>query len=559
MEVFRTHRAALAVLIASLCLVYFLGLGGWGLMEPDEGRYSEIPREMLSTGDWVTPRLNGVKYFEKPVMYYWMTAGSFKLFGQSEFAARIPCAASALAGALGTYAMGASYGPSAAFLGAFITGTGFLWFALSQITLTDMALGAFMTLSLLCLFKGLTGSRPLLWLGYAFMGLSVLTKGLIGIVIPGGIFLLWILLTRRTWLIIRGISPVGILAFLGVTGPWFYRVIKANPDFAWFFFVHEHFLRYSTMVSNRYQPWWFFLAVLPVALLPWTGTVLQGLLSSLGELRYLRKDIALRDSHEDIASESEEALFLLIWAFFVLAFFSASKSKLIPYMVPAMPPLGLMGGIYMARCLEDRRYGSLVPGFALTALIMGLLGIALILYPNHQDRFDPSTLRTVALYTGAATIVSGLLPLMAGLFRRNPWLPSALCALAFLLAMKQLFPVVAQARSPKALTLMAQRELTPDSKVIIYKDYDQAVPFYLKRLVVIVQDGRDYGELSFGYRAEKPGWFILTHELKPLWESSKAVMIVKPEHLKEIEELGIKYRLAGQDPAYYGKMILVNR
>ncbi|EHM10625.1 PMT family glycosyltransferase, 4-amino-4-deoxy-L-arabinose transferase [Thermanaerovibrio velox DSM 12556] len=559
MEIFRTHRAALAVLIASLCLIYFLGLGGWGLIEPDEGRYSEIPREMLASGDWVTPRLNGVKYFEKPVMYYWMAASSFKLFGESEFTARIPCAASALTGALATYAMGAPYGPSAAFLGAFITGTGFLWFALSQITLTDMALGAFMTLSILCIFKGLTGSRPLLWLGYAFMGLSVLTKGLIGIVLPGGIFLIWILLTRRTWLLLKGISPVGILAFLGVTAPWFYKVIKANPDFAWFFFVHEHFLRYSTMVSNRYQPWWFFLALLPVALLPWTGTVLQGVLASLGELRYLRKDTALRDSCQDPASESEEALLLLIWSFFILAFFSASKSKLIPYMVPAMPPLGLMGGIYMARCIEDRQYRSLLPGFAVTALIMITLGAALILYPNHQDRFDPATLKAVALIAGGMTIAAGLIPLLAAWARKNPWIVSAVCAAAFLLGMKQIFPVVAQARSPKALALMVQKELTDDSKVIIYKDYDQAVPFYLKRLVVIVQDGGDYGELSFGYNAEKPSWFISTQDLKALWESSRAIMIVRPEHLKEIEQLGIKYRTAGQDPAYYGKMILVNR
>lgn len=559
MEMFRTHRAALAVLIATLSLVYFTGLGGWGLIEPDEGRYSEIPREMLASNDWVTPRLNGVKYFEKPVMYYWMVASSFKALGEGELAARVPCAASALVGALATYAMGASLGPTSAFLGAFITGTGFLWFALSQITLTDMALGAFMTLSLVCLFKGLTGSRPMLWLGYAFLGLSVLTKGLIGIVLPGGIFLAWILLTRRTWLMIKGISPVGILLFLGITAPWFYKVIRANEDFAWFFFVHEHFLRYATMVSNRYQPWWFFLAILPVALLPWTGTVLQGLLSSLGELKHLRREISLRRDPQDPASEAEEALFLILWALFIIAFFSASKSKLIPYIVPAMPPLGLMGGIFMARCLEERRYGTLFPGFAVTALLMGLLGLGLILYPAHQDRFDPATIKGVAITAGATSIVAGLLPMIVALLRRRPALISTICALAFLMSMKQVFPVVAQARSPKELARMAAEHLTGASNLIIYKDYDQGIPFYLKRQVVLVQEGGDYGELSFGYRAEKPSWFISPGELKSLWESSPAVMIIRPEHQKEIDALGIRYKVAGQDPHYYGKMILVNR
>jgi 4-amino-4-deoxy-L-arabinose transferase-like glycosyltransferase len=559
MSTFRSHAAALAALVTLLSLVYFYNLGGWGLIEPDEGRYSEIPREMIASGDWVTPRLNGVKYFEKPVMYYWMVASSFKAFGTSELSARIPCAASALLGAMGTYAMGASYGPSAAFLGAFITGTGFLWFALAHITLTDMALGAFMTLSMVLIFKGLTGSRPALWLGYAAMGLSVLTKGLIGIVLPGLVFLTWIALTRRWRLILKGISPVGILAFLGVAGPWFYRVIKANPDFAWFFFVHEHLLRYSTMVSNRYQPWWFFLAILPVALLPWTGTVLQGVVSALGELRYLRSDVSSRIRDHETPSEAEEALFMLLWAAVILAFFSASRSKLIPYMVPAMPPLGLLGGIFLDRGLYGRRYGAVSLGFGITAVLMVLLGAALIVYPSYQDRFDPQALRQLGAVVGSVTIACGVIPLGVALMRRSPVAIGCVAAIVFLLAMKQVFPLVAQARSPKALASMAQPLVTPDSRVIIYKDYDQAIPFYLNRTVTLVQEGGDYRELTFGYRAERPSWFTDPKGLQEMWQAEACVMILRPEHLQEIQQLGLKYQVAGQDPAYYGKMILVNR
>ncbi|WP_352425394.1 glycosyltransferase family 39 protein [Aminomonas paucivorans] len=559
---FRSHARPFALLLALLGLLYFWRLGDHGLLEPDEGRYSEIPREMLATGDWVTPRLNGVKYFEKPVLYYWMSALSLRTLGETELAARAVPALSALGGAALTYVAAAPHGPRGAFLSGLMVGTSLVWFALAHITLTDMALATFLTLAFYGLYRGVTGNRRWLLAGYAGMALALLTKGLIGVVLPGMVGVAWALGTRRWSLLWRAFSLPGILVFLALAGPWFALVMLRNPDFAWFFFVHEHFLRYATLNANRYQPGWFFLPILLLGFLPWTGNLLQGLRDGLAALRGLGADRRLREDDEAPAGPGEEALFLLLWAGVVLLFFSVSKSKLVPYILPVFPPLGVLAGTALDRILADRDRRRLLWGLAGNGAVCLLLGAALLLYPHHQDRFAPEVLAPVSLPLAAVLGAVGILPFLAGLRRKIGGAVLLLClgSLAMGITFKGLFDFYGQIRSAKGVAAIVARHATPDAVVADYRDYDQGLAFYLKRRITLVNDPGGFGELSFGQRAENPDWFVTPEEFARIWRGPKPVLAVAdPEKLEEFRRMGLTFRVLGSDPLYYGKTVVTNQ
>ena len=266
------------LLLMVVCAVPFLLLlGNLPLIDPDEGRYAEIPREMLERGDFITPTLNYVKYFEKPPLLYWLNAASLKLFGLNEFAARLPSAMSGLATVLVTYiiALRLFDRRTAIFAALFLaTAAGFV--LQSRIILTDMlltfcltsAMGAFIIAAVREEWR--RGGETTWHLFYLFSALAVLTKGLIGIVFPAGIIFFYMLITGE-WRVLKRMRLVtGIILFLAVTAPWFAVVSLRNPEFAHFFFIHEHFERFTSTVHGRYQPFWFFVPVLAGTMLPWS-------------------------------------------------------------------------------------------------------------------------------------------------------------------------------------------------------------------------------------------------------------------------------------------------
>src|SRR5512138_47003 len=264
----RRDLTALALVFGA---AFFQFLGHFPLIEPDEGRYSEIPREMLERGDFITPLLNHVKYFEKPPLHYWLNAISFTLFGQNEFAARFAGTLAGLLTVLFTYWLGRQlFERRVGLLAAIILGSSSGFLVQARINITDMTLTFCMTL---CLGSFLLGIRdkgpakgPYYYLGYAGAALAVLAKGLIGIVFPGGIIFLF-LLFRKRWRQLGEMRLVsGTLLFLLIAAPWFVLVSLRNPEFARFFFIHEHFERFLTKVHRRYQPVWFFVPVLLVGM-----------------------------------------------------------------------------------------------------------------------------------------------------------------------------------------------------------------------------------------------------------------------------------------------------
>ena len=303
----------------------------------DEGRYSEIPRYMAQSGDWTTPRLNGIKYFEKPPLQYWATAASYRVFGEHNWSARLWPALTGFLGVLLMYFVGARlYGATAGLYTALVLGSSVLYSALAHILTLDMGLAFFLTVALAGILLGLdpradakTNRR---WMHVAAAGcaLAALSKGLIGIVLPGAVVVLYILIKRDFGLLRKLHLVTGGLLFFAITAPWFIAVSLANPEFAWFFFVHEHLQRYTSTIHQRYQPWYFFVPILLAGILPWLLTLIDALWNARKQLSKSR--------------EFDPLLFALLWAGFIFAFFSASGSKLPSYILPIFPALALIIG-----------------------------------------------------------------------------------------------------------------------------------------------------------------------------------------------------------------------
>ncbi len=512
----RTNLSFFALLVF-LGGLYLWNLGGYGLLEPDEARYAEIPREMLEKGDFITPTLNYVKYFEKPPLHYWCTALSMKLFGENEWGARLTPFLGGLAGVGATALFGwRFFGPFPGFLSGWILGTSFLWSVHAHLNITDMTLTFFLSLGLFAYYLGIRSNRRWLLLFYASMALAVLAKGLIGMVLPGGIILLWICWRREWKLILRSLSLPGILLFLAMVLPWFVEVWRRNPEFGWFFFVHEHFLRYTTTTHERQEPWWYFLAILPLGLLPWTGGILGGAFSDF------------RKSH---AAVYKEGLFsyLFFWFALILLFFSLSGSKLIPYILPVFPPLALFGGLGMQALLkgETSRKGRML--FCFWPLLFAL---ALGGYAWQEATPAPGKILPPLVLLGILPALGGIL-LSFGTKKRNSLSGTLLVILlgtSFLGGVKSLFPLLEPTLSGKPMAELIRQERLPEEQILCYGTYVQGLPFYLKERILL---GEYEGELAFGKNQDPEGsqaWFLSKEDVRSLWQNpEKPMLLILPE------------------------------
>lgn len=281
----RGSALALLLVVLFLAVAWFSTLDYRKLVRPDEGRYAEIPREMAVSGDWITPRLNGLKYFEKPALQYWATAAAFQTFGQKEWTVRLwP----ALTGFLGILLAGFTarrlFGEREAWLSAAVLGSSMLYVSIGHLATLDMGLTFFME-GALCGFllanrADIADKYACRWMMFtwAMLALATLSKGIVAPVLAGGTLVFYSLVAwdfspwRRLFLV-RGLA-----LYLLICAPWFVLVSQRNPEFFHFFFIHEHFERFLTKSHQRYQPWWYFVPILLLGSLPWTTFLPQILL-----------------------------------------------------------------------------------------------------------------------------------------------------------------------------------------------------------------------------------------------------------------------------------------
>jgi 4-amino-4-deoxy-L-arabinose transferase-like glycosyltransferase len=319
---------AIAALVVLLVAFAFTA-GLRPLMLPDEGRYVGVAWEMLRSGEWLTPTLNGLPYFHKPPLFYWITAASLQVFGDNEFAARAAPLIGATVGALALYLFTRRWsGKDQASLALVALLAQPLFLCAGQYANLDLLVAGLIGATILLLahvaLAHELGQAPrgALLGAYAIAALGVLAKGLIGAVLPALVLGTWMLLTRRWRLPLTLFSWAGLLIFLVIAAPWFIIMQLRYPGFADYFFVVQHFDRFATSSYNNAQPFWFFFAVLLGVSLPW--------------LPWLYRSIAVPPAS---APADSLRLLMLSWAGAVLIFFSLPHSKLIGYILPAVPPL----------------------------------------------------------------------------------------------------------------------------------------------------------------------------------------------------------------------------
>ena len=332
----QAERELLWLALASLA---WLAATAWArpLMLPDEGRYVGVAWEMLRSGSWLTPTLDGLPYFHKPPLFYWITAGALWIFGANEWAARAAPLLGAWAAAMATYAFVQRWwSVQASRVSLVVLLAQPLFFIGGQFANLDMLVAGCITVTILLLVHTVLCAEreqlhhwPLLG-AYAAAAAGLLAKGLIGFVIPALVVAAWLLATRR-W---RGFRIVlwwpAILLFVMIAAPWFVSMHMRFPDFLHYFFVVQHFQRFAADGFNNVQPFWFFVAVLLLFTLPWWPWLYRALRRGAAtKVRHVPRDTALRT-------------LMLIWVAVVLVFFSLPKSKLLGYVLPAMPPLAML-------------------------------------------------------------------------------------------------------------------------------------------------------------------------------------------------------------------------
>lgn len=483
---------AILAVVAGLWFCALLGMRP--LSNPDEGRYTEIPREMAVTGDFVTPRLNGVKYFEKPPLVYWLSALTIREFGASEFTGRIWGGIFSVIGVLLTYATGrAIYGRTTGIWAAIILSTTLMYYIMSQIILLDMAVAV--TISG-CLFSFLLAMREpkgrkrfgLFMACYTFMALATLSKGLIGIALPGAVMFFWVLLLNR-WRTLWPFYPIcGTLLLLAIAAPWHVLAARANPDFLYFYFVHEHWLRFTTTIHGRYEPWWFFLPLFIGGLFPWlfySGTVFRDSLPGGWKER----------------GKNPEAWFFLIWIVFIILFFSKSQSKLIPYILPVFPAAAVMIGRSIGKMwdgLSAEKFRAGTWAFVVTALA---LTIAAAVAKVPKDQPEIAAFVPLLRVAVGGSLVLGAVMAFFGLRRNQPrmMLGAVTVSTVFLLLAASFGGGSFDKKSTRKFAMLLKPVLQADDRVYSVGDYYQDLPVYLNRFISVV----DYrGELSFGIDAE---------------------------------------------------------
>lgn len=356
-------------------LLIWLGGLSWirPLVLPDEGRYGGVAWDMLSNGSWLTPLIDGMPYFHKPPLYYWLASLSYSVFGVTPWAARLPsCFAAVLAIVAIREVLRRTGHARLGTRAAVILATTPLFFGGAQFANMDMLVAGFITLTVLfgaaAIGLGTDVKSPWKWATTAAVSaaLAVLSKGLIGIVLPGATLLVWAIWTGQARRVTRLLGIVPILAFLVVVLPWFVVMQMRFPDFFHYFFIYQQFERFAEQGFNNVQPIWFYLPVLAIGALPW----------SYAWLRAKRNATKLVSGEH--STQRHVSRLAWTWAIVVLVFFSIPGSKLVGYILPAMPAISVITALAWERqrapLVNDIKRWRVLVGIAVGVCVMAVIG-----------------------------------------------------------------------------------------------------------------------------------------------------------------------------------------
>jgi 4-amino-4-deoxy-L-arabinose transferase-like glycosyltransferase len=516
------------ILLALAGCLFFLGLGSLPLLEPDEGRNAEVAREMLVSGDWITPHYDTLTYLDKPAVYFWLVAGSFRVGGINEWAARIPSALMALATLLLVWLLGRTMGGASAGLrAAVVFATCPLAIAFAHLVIFDMLLAFLMALVMTVFWiaksEGYRDPR-LDMLLFAALGVATVTKGPVGFLVP--------LLSIVVYEAVRGKGGdlkrlrwgLGVAVFLAAVLPWFIAVSIRNPDFPRYALWQESLQRFVTGGQvHRQGGLFYYVPVYLAGFFPWSLCLLFAAWTRRKQWRELRQE------------NHRAGLFLLVWAMTVFVFFSISRSQLPGYFLPATVPLSIL----MARVWEDGSPGVGAPPDWLTAGFAALLGLGLVIAVGSQPwvfagakaalakKLHPAVfgmLQPSLLYTGLILGALGILGRNVASRARGASLSAitfALLALTVPLLMVRWLPVLkvfAEAHSSRRLAKTLRASPEKDWPIYGYYYFRTSLPFYLQRPVGLVTF--DSSELTSNYQVSH-FWEVQRRKRSPVAMGAK--------------------------------------
>lgn len=493
----------IAILLTVCGVLFFSFISSRSLFETDEARYAELAREMYESGDLITPRLNYVKYFEKPPLTYWLTTLSFVVFGVNEAGARMVPAVFGTLTVLLIFLLGRSmWGDREGLFAGLVLAASAMFFGLSRIVMVDMVLCFGVVLAL---YGAWQVHQERSWGLYPFwVGLSVgfLSKGLLGPGLPVMALVFYAGLAGH-WRFLTGLMRwQGPVLFTILCAPWVIWVSLANPEFFGFFFIDEHFGRLLTKRHQRFEPYYYYLGLLPAGFFPWIA---------LAPWAWARSwpGRAWRDP------DNRPWLFCMVWLVSFFLFFTASSSKMMHYILPLMPALALLFGRPLASLTMAGWKGVSPRGVQISLVALALLtmaaGLAVVALPALNPDISFQQAGLVLLFGPALAAALGLAIFF---IRQRIWAAVASPLAVFMvmvLCAGAAIPHLEDYRSMKPLVEAAEKEMKPSDLLVSYGDYFQGVPFYTERRAAVVQN---WGELDFGRRQapQDKKWFIPTDD-----------------------------------------------
>jgi 4-amino-4-deoxy-L-arabinose transferase-like glycosyltransferase len=539
------NRTALLLLVLALALIWFVPLGWRHLLPSDEGRYAEMAREMFLTGDWITPRYNGYKYFEKPPLQTWMNALTFAWFGIGEWQARLYTALTGFAGVLllgytGTRVFNAATGVFA----AIVLATSPYWNLMGHFNTLDMGLSFWMELTLCALLLAQrpnlpTGQERLwMWVCWASMALAVLSKGLVGLILPGAVLVLYTLIARD-WAVWKRLHLIGgLILFFAIATPWFVLVQQRNPEFLNFFFIVQQFQRYLTPEQNRPGAFYYFVPVLLVGFLPWLSVSVQS----------IRHALRLPRQPNDFSP----VIMLLVWAAFIFLFFSASHSKLISYTLPVAPALALVIGMYLP-LVTPQQFRRHLAGYAVFLIVAGIVALFM---GRFGDARNPTELYVAYRSWVLAALGVAFVLTLAAMWLNRHSRAGIVGAVAMFGAAWLLLGTIAgtghdvfgrlSSGAPLAPAIKAAiARLPPDTPFYSVGVLDHTLPFYVDHTMIMVEHP---DELAFGVSVEPQKWVPTVAEWRKRWDADRyALALLPPGRYDELLAQHVPMQVVARD------------
>lgn len=548
------------LLLGSICLFFFFfKLGSYRLIDVDEPRYAEAAREMIESWNWITPYFNYELRFDKPIFFYWLIALSYLLFGVTEFAARFPSALLATGLVFLTYYFGkTTISRSFGLMSSIVLASSLEFIGMARMSITDMTLAVFICASiyagLLATFKEGASKRYWWYFAYLFSGIAVLTKGPVGLVLPGIVLGTYLILTGK---LKESLNPKfiipGLLIFIFSVTPWYYAIISEHgSNFINYFFLKHNFARFASSGFKQHaQPFHFYFIVVFAGFFPWMIYLISSLIKVFRNL--YKQTISKKQEiakfnfalFKDADNKFKVILASVIWFLLIFLFFSTAKAKLVTYILPIFPAIAmLVGNLWHEYVYDNKNNKSILYSTIVLVVICIIMGTGAIL----SARFViPDSIQTNIIYLSLLVFFAFIFIPVIILFymARNQKLRAFIAIITLMIAVtgiavNNILPIVYHTGQRDLINYIAiyKSSNIPDKKLMTYNLVKPSVVFYSREQVANIKDNDLIHKHLSG---DKPVFVIIRNRvLKELSSESKLHLIHKGVRYSLISNIEVK-------------------